>query len=288
VLKIFVTGGSGLLGCKVVEIATKRGHEVTFGYHNNKRDFGVKIDLVVDGGLDPIYFAKPDAIIHTAGLTNVDNCEIERALAYEVNVEGTRKVAEIANRLGCFLVNVSTDYVFPGRRGGMYKEDDKPHPVSYYGYTKLMSESFCDSIARSCVIYGSVPSSGKENNFVLWIIKNIEHGDKVNVVIDQFITPVLNINLADMLLEVVEERLEGTINLAGAERISRYDFALRVADKFKLDRRLICPVRMRDIHWVARRPKDASLDTAKASMLLKRKPLYLDEALNLLESDIKG
>lgn len=285
-MKIFVTGGSGLLGSRVVEVARERGHEAISGYHSNKQGSGVKIDLVAIGGLKPIYSVKPDAIIHTAGLTNVDGCETNKELAYKINVEGTRKIAAIAKKLDCFLVNISTDYVFPGRDGGMYKEDDKTHPVNYYGYTKLVSENFCTNVARSCVIYGSIPSSGKKDSFALWIINNLRSGNKINLVVDQFVTPVLNYNLANMLLEVVEKRIEGMINLAGATRVSRYDFATMVADRFNLDKRLLHPVKMEDIPWVAKRPSDASLDTMKAFTLLEEKPYYLDEALDKLESDM--
>jgi len=286
--KIFVTGGSGLLGSRVVEVARECGHTVISSYCDNYHKGGVKLDLLLPDGLEPIYSIKPDVIIHTAGLTNVDNCEVNKELAYNINVEGTRRVAFAARKLDCFLVGISTDYVFPGRDGGLYKEEDKTHPINYYGYTKLVGENFCSSVARSCVIYGSIPSSGKKDNFVLWIINNLTAGKKINLAIDQFVTPVLNYNLASMLLEVVNNRIEGTINLAGANRISRYDFAIAIAEKFKLNKCLLQPVTMDELQWVAKRPKDASLDTTKASTILKVKPYYLDEALSKLESDMRG
>ena len=86
----------------------------------------------------------------------------------------------------------------------MYREDDRTNPVSYYGYSKLLGEQFChDCIARTCVIYGSRPASGKVN-FALWLLNSLKSGKEVRVVTDQFITPTLNTNLARMLLEVAD------------------------------------------------------------------------------------
>jgi len=287
-MRIFVSGGSGLLGSTVAEIALERGYEVYSGYCHNKREFGepVKFDLAKDTGLETIYNIKPEVIIHTAALTNVDECEANKELAYEINAEGTKRVAEIANELGAFLVYVSTDYVFSGDKG-MYKEDDEPNPVDYYGYTKLLGEKYCDCIARPCVIYGAKPASGKVN-FALWLIDNLRNRKEVKIVTDQFITPTINTNLAKMLLEVAGQELKGIFHLAGATRVSRYDFALQIANKFKLDGDLIIPSRMAEMRWIASRPKDSSLDTSKASRYLKEKPYNLDMALDVLKEEMEN
>ncbi|MCK4734179.1 MAG: NAD(P)-dependent oxidoreductase, partial [Methanophagales archaeon] len=173
-MSIFITGGSGLLGSKIAEIALeKRVHGIYAGYCHFKPEFGepVKIDLAKNTDLAVIAQIKPDVIIHTAALTNVDGCETNKELAYRINTEGTRRVADIANELGAFLVYVSTDYVFSGDKG-MYKEEDDPNPINYYGYTKLLGEQYCSCIVRPCVIYGAKPASGTVN-FALWLIKNL-------------------------------------------------------------------------------------------------------------------
>ena len=285
-MRIFISGGSGLLGSKVAEIALERGYEIYSGYCHNKPEFGepVKFDLAKDTDLEVIYNIKPEFIIHTAALTNVDECEANKALAYKINAEGTKRVVEIANELGAFLVYVSTDYVFSGDKG-MYKEDDEPNPIDYYGYTKLLGEKYCDCIARPCVIYGAKPASGKVN-FALWLIDNLRNRKEVKIVTDQFITPTINTNLAKMLLEVAGQELKGIFHLAGATRVSRYDFALQIANKFGLDKDLIIPSRMAEMRWIASRPKDSSLDTSKASRYLKEKPYDLGRALNILREEI--
>lgn len=277
------------MGSKVAEIAFARGYEVFCGYAHNVPEFGtgIKFDLLSLLGIsDLVDRMRPDVIVHSAALTDVDRCEREKELAYKMNVEGTRALAEAAEKSGSFLVYISTDYVFDGLRG-MYREDDCTNPVNYYGCSKLLGEQFCSDgcIARTCVIYGSRPASGKIN-FALWLINSLKSGKQVRVVTDQFITPTLNTNLAQMVLEAADLRLRGIYNLAGATRVSRYDYALELARVFDLDSNLIVPSRMADLKWDARRPIDSSLDTAKAKRELAEKPLPLNEALGALKSEV--
>ena len=287
-MKIFITGGSGLFGSKVAEIAQARGDEVFSGYAHNLPEYGraVKFDLLDEKTISELVGKiEPEVIIHSAALTDVDRCEREQELAYKMNVDGTRAIATAAEKAGSFLIYISTDYVFDGLCG-MYREDDRPNPVSYYGYSKLQGEQFCRGcIARTCVIYGSRPASGKVN-FALWLLSNLNSGKEVRVVTDQFITPTLNTNLAAMVLEAADRRLCGVYNLVGATRISRYDYALELAREFDLDKSLILPSRMADLTWAAKRPIDSSLDTSKARAELMERPLPLNKALRTLRTEI--
>ena len=284
-MKILVTGGSGLLGNKITEIALEK-YEIYAGYCHNKPEIGepIKFNLTTDAGLETIYKIRPEVIIHTAALTNVDNCEINKELAYKINVKGTKKIADIAKELNIFFLYVSSDYVFSGIKG-MYKEEDTPNPINYYGYTKLLGEWHCDCIVRPSVIYGSKPASGKVN-FVLWLINKLMNKQKVKIAEDQFTTPTFNTNLARMILEIAKKKLKGIFHLSGATRISRYDFALKIANKFGLDKDLIVPSKIDEMEWIAKRPKDSSLDITKASTCLKEKPCDLNAALDILEKEI--
>ncbi len=288
-MKLLITGGSGLLGSKVAENALARGDAVYCGYAHNEPAKGsaVRFDLADERGIRELLDRlRPDVIVHSAALTDVDRCERERELAYRLNVEGTRAIAQACQDVGAFLVYISTDYVFDGVRG-MYREDELTNPISYYGTSKLLGEQFCQGcIARTCVIYGSQPASGK-TNFALWLIDRLRSGKQVSVVTDQFVTPTLNTNLTGMVLEAADRRLSGIYHMAGATRISRYDFALHVADIFDLNADLILPSRMADLPWIAKRPMDSSLDTSKASKMLANKPLGLAESLQILRAEIE-
>ena len=161
-------------------------------------------------------------------------------------MEGTENIAELCKKHQTFPVYISTDYVFNGEKG-MYEENDEPDPVNYYGLTKLkgeesiknLTDEYC--IARASVIYGSIPATGKIN-FALWLLNKLKRREKAKIVTDQWNSPTLNINLANMVLEVLERKLTGIFHLAGATRLSRYEFAKFLAENFSLDMNLITPV----------------------------------------------
>jgi dTDP-4-dehydrorhamnose reductase len=123
-------------------------------------------------------------------------------------------------------------------------------------------------------------------NFALGILERLGKGDSVKVVTDQYITPTLNTNLAMMVLELARRKLAGVYHLAGATRISRYDFAVELAKAFDLDENLIIRSKMSEMRWAARRPADSSLDTSKAFRFLEAKPWSIEEALRTLKNEI--
>ncbi len=232
---------------------------------------------------------KPDVVVHAATLTDVDKCELNKELAWKINVEGTKNIADAAKTAGSFLIYISTDYVFNGEKGN-YKETDKPDPINYYGLTKLKAEELVTAqdeyfIGRPSVIYGSTPAAGKVN-FALWLIDALRKGERVKIVTDQWNTPTLNTNLAEMTLEVIERKLTGTFHLCGATRVSRFQFAELIAEAFDLDKSLIDSVVSSQFKWPAKRPMDSSLDTTKAQQTLKNKPLEISEALKRLKIEI--
>ncbi len=143
--------------------------------------------------------------------------------------------------------------------------------------------SWC--IARTSVVYGW---GGYKQNFATWIIESLRHGKQVRVLIDQYVSPTLNTNLAQMLVEIAERRISGIIHTAGANRVSRYEFARKLAEVFGLDQSLIIPARMDEMRWRARRPRDSSLDVSRASRILREfKPMTIDEALNAMRIEEK-
>lgn len=238
--------------------------------------------------------SEPDVVFHCAAITDVDKCELEKELALRINAEGTSKLAKLSSQFGAFFVYISTDYVFDGSRG-MYEETDPTNPVNHYGLTKLLGEQYALShskktlIARTSVIYGASPSRGKVN-FALWLANSLLQSKPVSLLTDQWVSPTLNFSLARMLLEAAERSLTGVYHVAGASRVSRYEFGVALAREFEILRpsssfegnsQLLKPATMSDFaqKWVARRPRDSSLDVSKASSALSEKPLPLDQAL---------
>ncbi len=293
-MKLLITGASGLYGSKLAKIAIERGIEVYSSDIQDTSIFGnfVKLDISAKAQVDEVFGAiKPDVVVHAATLTDVDKCELNKDLAWKVNVDGTKNIAQAAKRVGAFLVYISTDYVFSGEQGN-YVESDSPEPVNYYGLTKLLAEEIVMAleepdffIGRPSVIYGATPAAGKVN-FALWLIDSLRQGNRVKIVTDQWNTPTLNTNLAEMTLEVVERRLSGVYHTCGATRVSRFEFAERIADCFGLDKSLLEKAESSQFSWPALRPVDSSLDTSKARHEFKCKPLPLNKALEQLKREL--
>jgi dTDP-4-dehydrorhamnose reductase len=233
---------------------------------------------------------KPEIVVHAGAISNVDKCEENKELAWTINVEGTKHIAELSRKHKAFLIFVSTDYVFSGKKG-MYTETDETKPINYYGKTKLEAEKIVRDlmsewcIARPSVIYGSVPAAGKIN-FALWVLEKLRNCEKINIITDQIISPTFNTNLAEMILEVAQRRLTGIYHLSGATPLNRYDFACLLAETFQLDKNLIKPAKSEEMNWNAKRPKNTSLNVEKASRTLSKKPLKIEYALNKLKEEI--
>jgi dTDP-4-dehydrorhamnose reductase len=284
-LKLLITGASGLVGARLTEAASRASHDVveTYSQHQISRPNALQVDIRDKKTIETIMKkTSPDVTIHLASLTDVDLCEREPELANSVNANATHVLAEECLNSGSHFVYVSTDYVFDGKRGN-YREDDQPNPVNTYGRSKLRgeevtratSDEFC--VTRTSVVYGWGRSS--RQNFGSWAYSELKAGRPVKVVENQYCSPTLNSQLARMLLEVAEAHLSGTIHLAGASRLSRYEFAQELANEFNFEIKLIVPINSKTSTWFAQRPLDSSLNVNKAHKLLSNKPVDIKNSL---------
>ncbi|MFH0861078.1 MAG: SDR family oxidoreductase [Candidatus Altiarchaeota archaeon] len=277
--KAIVTGSGGLLGGKLLESLEEYYNCV--GVSKSGAN-GLQADVSTGRMKEIIVGEKPEIIFHTAAISDVDYCELNPKQAWDVNVTGTRNVLEGAGRAGAKVIHISTDFVFDGKKG-MYKEDDRPNPVNYYGKTKLEAEKLVKEsglvyiIARPSVIYGG----GQKKKFLGWVLESLEAGKTITVVDDHYNTPTLVDNLAEMLIALRDEH--GIFHTSGAERISRYDFAVKIARTFELDETLLTPIKTEELRQAAKRPKDTSLDTGKIRAKGIR-PLGVDEGLSRIKN----
>jgi len=300
-MRILVIGGGGQLGTKIVEQARDR-FEVYATYLTRKplleesRIF--QIDKTNREDMRALFRKlKPQVVVDTAALHNVDYCETHRDEAWKANVEGTRNVAEACKNHGTKMVFISTDYVFDGIKGN-YLEDDEANPVNYYGLTKLEAEKIIAQtfsnyvIARPSIIYSYVSStqsessSGKPLNFTMWLTQKLGNKESVKIVADQYSSPTLADNLAVALLRLAESERAGIYHTAGETRLSRYEFAVKIARKLNLDERLVAPITTHQLKQTAKRPADSSLKVEKIQKDLKLKMLTIDEALDQLKHQI--
>jgi dTDP-4-dehydrorhamnose reductase len=292
-MKLLITGASGLYGSKLAEHALSKQHQVYSVHSQHPATCGIPIQLdITDNEKVQAEFQRiqPEVVVHAATMTDVDKCELNKELAWKINVDGTRNVAEAAKASNAFLLYISTDYVFDGEKG-CYRETDQPSPINYYAYTKLKAEEYVKDhmsdcgVVRPSVIYGANPAAGKIN-FALWLLNKLKNKEQAKVFVDQWNSPTLNTSLADMTLEVAERKLTGIYHLSGASRISRYDFALSLAKTFGLDESLLVPTALKEFSFPAKRPRDSSLNTAKAEHALKNKPVKIEHALERLKTEL--
>ncbi|MEM4703876.1 MAG: dTDP-4-dehydrorhamnose reductase [Candidatus Bathyarchaeia archaeon] len=284
--KLLVTGESGLLGNMIVKLVSD---QVVIPCHYTRplNADSLKMDITDENEVSALFKQlKPDVVIHTASQTNVDKCEIQKEEAWKTNVEGARNIAVACGKENIKLIYISTDYVFDGNKG-YYKEEDETNPINYYGLTKLEGEKevvrHCQNyvILRTSVIYGWHPW---KLNFATWVITQLKQGKAISVVDDHYNTPTLADNLAQVCLEVAHKKLNGIYHASGSERISRFEFAKKIAKFFNLDLHLLKPIKMIQLtSWIAKRPLDSSLDTSKLQKRLKTKLPNIDEGLEKMK-----
>jgi len=292
-MKFLVTGSTGLVGSQVVKELVEQGDTVFSSFHNSKPEHGIPTHMDLnhpDEIENNIQKIKPDAIIHLAALTNVDLCEKEKENAIKINSTATEIISKQAAKQKSFLVYVSTDYVFDGTKG-MRKESDMTNPVDFYGKSKLDGEKKIMDLASSwCIARTSTPYGihQTQKSFPVWVSENLGKNNSINVVVDQFTSPTYVPNLSRMLIEVATRQIVGIIHLAGGTRISRYEMAEIVADKLILDKKLLKPTTLPEMNWVAKRPKDSSLDVSQAISILQEKPVIIEQGLDNLVRELRS
>lgn len=258
---ILVTG-SGLLGSDVIRVLREE-HEVTGTFSSHPKEGAVRLDITDRGNtIRAVGELKPEYVVHTAALTNVDYCEDHPDEAASINDMGTKNVVDAARMAGARLIYVSTDFVFDGSKG-MYREEDPVNPISVYAYSKLMGEYRVEELPGSAIARTSVVYGYARQNFVTWVRDSLAKKQTIKVVTDQYNSPTLSYDCALAIAALIKHGAEGTYHTAGGERISRYDFAVKIAKFYGLDAGLVEPVTSDTLKQKAKRPADSSLDVSK-------------------------
>jgi dTDP-4-dehydrorhamnose reductase len=299
-MKILITGSNGLLGQKLVHllsqktdiqlIATSRGgNRLAFkdGYEYQEMDINNAEQVT-----EVIAKNRPDTIIHTAAMTNVDQCEGEKDLCWAMNVKALEYLTEACEKHNIFLCHLSTDFVFDGELGP-YSEEDKPSPVSFYGWSKYAAEevvkrSKCSwAIVRTVLVYGIVEDMSR-SNIILWVKNSLEAQKPIKVVTDQFRTPTLAEDLAMGCWLIVNHKAEGTFHISGKDFLTPYEMAIKTADFFQLDKSLISQVDSSNFTQPARRPPRTGFILDKAVSVLGYNPVSFEEGIGILAEQMRG
>ncbi|HLG94396.1 MAG TPA: dTDP-4-dehydrorhamnose reductase [candidate division Zixibacteria bacterium] len=297
--RILVTGAFGLLGLKIAQLFAKDpAHQVLATFGNSKENWAFDIPAeavsIADFGAVTALLAafKPDVVINCAAYSKVDQAEFERTIAYQVNAEAVGFLAQEVKRIGSFLMHFSTDYIFDGK-AGPYSEAARPNPLGYYAKTKHWGEEKVlrvgcrHLVVRTNVLFG-VHELAAKPNFFMWLVGELAADRPVKIVSDQYNNPTLADNLAALVKEAVEKKLEGILNLAGKTYLSRYDFAMRIARFFGYDHELITPIDTASLKQPAPRPLLGGVRTEKAQVVLKSPLFTVEESLAYLKKNYES
>lgn len=275
--KIVVTGASGFIGGYVCKYLFNTPQTEIYACVRNGKTtpsdtaIQVEVDFLKEDFERLIENIEPDIIIHTAALSQVDYCELNRDEAWRVNVEATEKIALVSKKVGARLVFLSSDFVFSGQNE-FETEESACSPVSFYGETKVAAERAIKrildnyAIVRPVLVYG-IPLVEGRNNIVTMVKQNLEQQKPMNIVDDQFRTPIYVEDLADLILILCFSSEVGVFSAGGSEYLSVFDFALKTAQFFELNTTLISPIKSKDLAQTGSRPPKTRFDNSKVQRL---------------------
>lgn len=308
--KVLITGSNGLLGQKLVYelcrlnsireefeiIATARGTNRLLnqsGYLFSTMDISSLSD--VDSVLARY---RPDVVMHTAAMTNVDECELEPEKCFANNVMAVKNLVSVLEDLkeknknyDPHFIHLSTDFVFDGK-SGPYTEEDLPSPISIYGQSKLDAENIVQEsklkwcIIRTIIVYGLVDNMSR-SNLVLWAINALKKGQAINVVNDQFRSPTLAEDLATGCILAMRKNAQGIYNISGIGVHSIVELVQMVAREFGLDESLIQPISSEKLNQPAKRPPKTGFILDKAIRDLGYQPKTFEQGLKDFKSQLE-
>lgn len=293
--RVLITGGSGLLASNWA-LAVRDRFEVILGLHKRHvSQTGVSsknIDLEsVDKFVSALEEVKPQVVINTAGLASVEKCESHPELAYQVNVMLASTVAKACRLHGVKLVHISTDHLFSGEESFM-TEDQPVAPRNVYGQTKAEAEQrVLDANSQSLVIRTNFYGWGTSyrHSFSDTIIDALRAGKELMLFQDVFYTPLLAEEAASVVHDLIDLKVSGVFNVVGDQRLSKYEFGIKIAEEFDLDPRGLLPGHFAHQPNLVKRPQDMSLSNQKVRNLLGRQLGGAQEHLaRLHQQEING
>ncbi|SFQ18861.1 SDR family oxidoreductase [Hymenobacter arizonensis] len=296
-MKILITGSNGLLGQKLVAllrlqaevavVATSRGANKLAGLYPDLPF--VALDVSDAAQVRQVLAQeRPSHVIHTAAMTNVDECELNQQACWLHNVTAVEHLVAACAEQNIHLTHLSTDFVFSGEAGPLVEEDE-PDPINFYGQSKVAAERLVQAsagrwaIARTVLVYGVAHEYGR-TNIVVWVRDSLRAGKPIKVVDDQWRTPTLAEDLAQGCWLLARHSAQGIYHLSSDEMLTPYAMALRVADHFGLDKGLIERVTASTFSQPARRPARTGFVIDKARRDLGYQPHSFAEGIGIVSS----
>ena len=298
-MKILITGSNGLLGQKLLHklrkdyfvelIATSKGdNRVTERSNYTYFDLDITNNAAV---AQLIKSEKPQVVINTAAMTNVDLCEDEKKDCDALNVDAVRYLADACLKVDAHLIQISTDFIFDGE-DGPYSEEDQPNPLSYYGLSKLKSEQLLQAhsvkwtVLRTIIVFG-VGENLSKGNIVLWAKGALEKEDPLNIIDDQLRAPTLAEDLADICILAAKKKALGIFNASGKDIMSIYEIVERIANHYGNTTDNLNKISTATLNQKAVRPAKTGFILDKSINELGYNPHSFEECLTIIDQQLK-
>ena len=283
-MRILVTGSNGQLGSEIVALQVQESHHQWFNLDINE------LDITDKKAIEQFVMSNSiDGIINCAAYTNVDKAEEDVALCYKVNRDAPQYLAQAIEKVGGFIIHISTDYVFDGTNNIPYTEQDKPNPVTIYGKSKIEGEQYvCESCKQHIIIRTAWVYSSYGKNFVKTMIKLGKEKPSLGVIFDQIGSPTYARDLAKAIITIVNQGIiPGIYNFSNEGVISWYDFTKHVHQLANITSCKVAPIHTADYPTLAQRPHFSVLDKTKIKNTYNIEIPYwrdsLEECIQLLE-----
>jgi len=263
--KVLLLGASGLLGAEIY-LHLKDVFDLLPTIHKSTTDKKiVSLDITkIDQFENVIASYNPDVVINCAAFTNVDQAEVSKEEAHDVNVKGVENIIRSITK-ETKIIHISSDYVFDGEKGN-YKEEDPTFPINYYGKTKLEAENILIGSNKESLIFRLNVLYTKnllKANFFSWVYNSLKKNTKIKVVVDQISNPVYIPDFIKILIDAILLNHSGIYHFGSSDSLSRYDFALKISECFSFNSNLVIPIKSKNLNQLARRPVNSYLNCDK-------------------------
>lgn len=298
-MKILITGTNGLLGQKLVQLILDKNEDELIPTARGENRLAIaepyfrSLDVTDPQAVEKVITeVRPDAVIHTAAMTNVDQCETEREDCWKLNVDAVEYLINACKKVDAYLLHLSTDFIFDGEEGP-YNEEAKAKPISYYGESKLAAEELLMKsglqygIARTVLVYG-IAHDMSRSNIILWVKSSLEAGKEIKVVDDQLRSPTLAEDLAMGCYLMAKQGAQGVYNISGKDLLTPFEMALKTADFFGLDTSTMERADASTFSQTAKRPPKTGLLIDKARTELGYEPHSFDEGIAIVAEQVSS
>ncbi len=284
-IKVLITGSNGQLGKTIKELYAINGDEIVFTFTTK-----AELDISVKSEIEDFFSINGfNYCINCAAYTNVEQAGKDRKIAFKVNAEGVKHLAQICKKTKTVLIHISTDYVFDGNKNTPYLESDITNPINEYGKSKLLGEQYVQDITQNhFIIRTSWLYSKYGNNFVKNIVNKIQENTEIKIITSQKGTPTSCIDLTKFIYFLIKSKVTnyGIFHFSAIGETTWYDFAIHISNHFSYNvRPLIIPTKK--TLFKTRRPMYSTLSNYKRQQIFPIE-FYWQNSVNEVVKSLVG